>query len=113
MPCIMQENSQFGPELLIFRNINIFSPERSEGIAHEVIGSQRVMETGVYGTGIYKIGKTHLLNPAQALVKRITDHIQKKRVIYCNKSVNRIVDDFKRTCTHFDFVKRIQTQLQI
>jgi hypothetical protein len=54
-----------------------------------------MMETGMHGTRVNKIGKNHLLNPAQALVKRIADYIQNNWVIYSDKSVNRVVDDFQ------------------
>ena len=66
-----------------------------------------MMKTGMNRSGINEVGKSHLLYATEALVERIPDDFQYQRMVNGDESVNRVIDDFQRTCAHFDFVKRI------
>jgi hypothetical protein len=72
-----------------------------------------MVQAGVHGAGINEVSETHLLYPAKTLVEGMPHHFENQRMVDGNKSINRVIDDFLRTCAHIDIVKRIQSRLQI
>lgn len=62
-----------------------------------------MMQPGMNSTGIYQVGKCHLVNIAQPLVPGVGNNLQDQRVINCNKTIDRVVDDLAnwRHCCFF------------
>jgi hypothetical protein len=59
-----------------------------------VVSAKAVGHAGMHGAGVNEVRKSHLVNAAKALVKRMTDHPENKRVINADESINGVVDDF-------------------
>ena len=53
-----------------------------------------MVKAGVYGTGVYVIAQSQLLNTAQALKIRMLDYIKYQLVRYGNKAIHRVVEYF-------------------
>src|SRR5450432_2483093 len=107
MPHIMQQYGYFCTKLLFFCDFNAFACQGFQCDAHEMISTEGVKQTGMYGSRINKIRKAHLLYTAQSLIKRMAHQFQYQRMVDGNKSINGIIDNFLRTVSHNEFVKRV------
>lgn len=53
-----------------------------------------MMKPGMHGSRINQVGKRHLVDIPQPLVNRVGNDFQDQRVVDCNKTIDRVVDDF-------------------
>jgi hypothetical protein len=53
-----------------------------------------MMQTGMNGARVNKVGKGHLVNTPQPLVIGVGYDIKNQRMIDSNKTIDRVVDDF-------------------
>ena len=53
-----------------------------------------MMQPGMHGTRVNQVGKRHLVNIPQPLINRVGNDFQDQRVVDCNKTIDRVVDDF-------------------
>src|ERR1700753_699181 len=96
VPDIMQENGNLHTQIFFRADLDPFPSQLRYGAAHQVIGPQRMMQPGMHRTGIYQMCKSHLADPAQSLIKRMTRDIQQDRMIQRNKAIYRIIDNLSR-----------------
>jgi hypothetical protein len=53
-----------------------------------------MVQPGMYGAGVYQLRKGHLVDAPQALVPGMGHELQDKGVIYGDKPIYRVIDDF-------------------
>ena len=73
MPRIVEEDCQLCSQFFCFADFNTLSFETVQCITHQVISAQCMMQTGMNGSRINEVGKSHLLNAPQALKNRMAD----------------------------------------
>jgi hypothetical protein len=59
----------------------------------------------MYGAGIDQMSECHLMNVPEPLVNRMGDDIKDQRMVYGNKPIYRVVDDFANIGHCWGFVK--------
>jgi hypothetical protein len=81
--------------LCIFSSNNM-SPgfENGDGFLHQVHGSQRMLETGVQGSGIDQVGQSELFDAAQTLEIGMLNQVEDESARDVYKPVDRVVDYF-------------------
>src|SRR5579862_4317411 len=110
MSHIMQQYGHLCAQFFVFRNGYPLSLEYRQRITHQMVCAEGMMKTGVHSAGVYEVGKSHFLYPRQSLVEWMPDHFKYQGMIDGNKSINRVINNFMRSCAHFDFVKRNSIQ---
>ena len=70
-----------------------FLLKRQDGLAHQVEGSQRVLEARVTGTRIDHRGQSQLVDTVKALEKRVLHNVVEQTLRYADESKDRIVDN--------------------
>lgn len=58
-----------------------------------------MMQAGMDCSGVYQVGKSHLVDIPQPLVHRVGNDFEDQRMVNSNKTIDRVVDDFA-DCRH-------------
>jgi hypothetical protein len=74
-----------------------------------------MMQASVYGARIDQMRECHLVDTPQALVVRMGNNGQQKRMIHRDETMHRVIDDLSEREGHscIDFVKTLAKSLQI
>src|SRR6185312_10831178 len=77
-------------------------------VTHQMISAKGMMKPGVNGARINQLRHCHLMNSSQSLIKRMGNNLINQLVVYCNKTINRIINYFSKWHS-FDLLKSIRT----
>jgi len=93
---VVEQDGDFDPQLFLFADGNAFASQFGDGVSHEVIGSEGVVQPGMDGSGVDQVCKCHLVYPAKSLVVRVRHDVQQQGMIQCYKAVNGVIYDLAR-----------------
>ena len=94
---VQQDGHTYCPGLLLCDLVSLGTDDFN-GQAHEMHGTYGMLEAGMIGPGIDKVGESQLLNPPQALEQRMFNQVKYQIVWDFDESIHGIIDDFQFVC---------------
>lgn len=107
---IMQEDRDLCPFGFLLGDVYTFGADCANGLGHEVKRAKGMLEAGMLGSRVNKIGKTQLFDPAQALKPGVMDQVVNQIAGQGGESIDRIVDNLSfvhciKNISYFVFVR--------
>lgn len=93
MTDVMQQDGQLHCLTFLCGDLDTLVAEAVQCFAHQVIGAQRMLETGMSCTRIDHIGHAQLTDMPESLEPRMTDDLEDQRIVNGYETVKRVVDD--------------------
>ena len=103
MTDVMHQDGCLDGLCLAVEDEDAFLCECHHSLAHQVISTQRVLETGMLRSGIDHRGQTHLLDVAQTLHQRVVDNVHQDSSRNLDETEDGVVDDLSFAHLHPDF----------
>ena len=94
MPDVVQEDGCLHRYSLTVEDKVSLLLQREDGFAHQVEGSERVLQTGVLCSGIDDVGTAQLLDAAETVEGRMAHDVEQQTARYTDEPEHGVVDDF-------------------
>jgi hypothetical protein len=92
---IMQQDGGSYRPCFFFADFMAPGPDDLNGLAHQVHGTHSMLESGMIGPGVDKVGETQLPDSPQPLKEGMLYQFKGQIIWDFNKSIDRIIDDFQ------------------
>ena len=94
MPDVVQEDGSLHRFCLTVEDKVSLLLQREDGLAHQVEGSERVLQTGVLCPGIDDVGTAQLLDAAETVEGGMAHDVEQQTAWHADEPEHGVVDDF-------------------
>lgn len=106
VPDVVQEDGSLHRFCLAVEDKVSLLLQREDGFAHQVEGSERVLQTGVLCSGIDDVGTAQLLDAAETVEGRMTHDVEQQTAWHTDEPEHGVVDDFSGLHTTNDLRRK-------